>query len=67
MWIVKSGKKNSVMNCWRIDRGSLDADAVLSAYCALLHQRHHTFEEVARRTNLDARTVKKYLNQIKVR
>src|SRR5439155_14897538 len=40
-----------------IDRGSLDASAVLSAYCALLHQRHGTFEEVARRTRLDRRTV----------
>src|SRR5207245_1866122 len=46
-----------------IDRGSLDADALLSAYCALLHQRHGTFEEVARRANLDRRTVKRYLSQ----
>jgi len=50
-----------------IDRGSLDASAVLSAYCALLHQRHGTFEEVARRTRLDRRTVKKYLQQASVR
>src|SRR5262245_54097165 len=46
-----------------IDRGSLDADALLSAYCALLHQRHGTIEEVARRTHLDRRTVKRYLAQ----
>jgi len=46
-----------------IDRGSLDADALLSGYCTLLHQRHHTFEEVARRANLDRRTVKRYLRQ----
>ena len=46
-----------------IERGSLDADALLSAYCALLHQRHGTFEEVARRANLDRRTVKRYLSQ----
>ena len=50
-----------------IDRGSLDADAVLAHYCALLHQRHGTFEAVARRTNLDRRTVKKYLLQAGVR
>jgi len=50
-----------------IDRGSLDAGALLSAYCALLHQRHGTFEEVARRTRLDRRTVKKYLRQAQVR
>jgi DNA-binding NtrC family response regulator len=46
-----------------IDNGSLDADAVLSTYCALLYERHGTFEEVARRTNLDRRTVKKYWEQ----
>jgi transcriptional regulator with AAA-type ATPase domain len=46
-----------------IDRGSLDADALLSGYCALLHQRHGTIEEVARRANLDRRTVKRYLSQ----
>ena len=50
-----------------IDRGSLDADAVLARYCALLHLRHGTFEAVARRTNLDRRTVKKYLLQAGVR
>jgi DNA-binding NtrC family response regulator len=46
-----------------IDRGSLDADALLSGYCTLLHQRHRTFEEVARRANLDRRTVKRYLRR----
>ena len=49
-----------------IDRGSLDADAVLARYCALLYEQHGTFEAVARRTNLDRRTVKKYLNQMVV-
>jgi transcriptional regulator with AAA-type ATPase domain len=44
-----------------LDRGSLDADALLASYCTLLHQRHCTIEEVARRTNLDRRTVKRYL------
>ena len=46
-----------------IDAGTLDADGVLSAYCALLYQQHRSFEEVARRMNLDWRTVKKYLQQ----
>ena len=44
-----------------LDRGALDADGLLAGYCTLLHQRHHTIEEVARRTNLDRRTVKRYL------
>jgi DNA-binding NtrC family response regulator len=44
-----------------LDLGTLDADGLLSGYCTLLHQRHCTIEEVARRTNLDRRTVKRYL------
>lgn len=44
-----------------LDQGDLDADALLAGYCGLLHQRHCTIEEVARRTNLDRRTVKRYL------
>jgi len=44
-----------------IEAGLLDADALLSAYCSLLYQREGTYEEVARRTRLDRRTVKKYI------
>lgn len=44
-----------------IEGGRLDAEALLSAYCTLLYQRHGTYEEVARRTHLDRRTVKKYI------
>jgi transcriptional regulator with AAA-type ATPase domain len=44
-----------------IESGTLDAEALLSGYCTLLHQRHGTFEEVSRRTRLDRRTVKKYV------
>lgn len=44
-----------------LDGGSLDADSLLAGYCALLHQRHYTIEEVARRTNMDRRTVKRHL------
>ncbi|HEY2952686.1 MAG TPA: sigma 54-interacting transcriptional regulator [Verrucomicrobiae bacterium] len=46
-----------------IDHGSLDAGQLLAGYCTLLHQRHATIEEVARRANLDRRTVKRYLAQ----
>jgi len=45
--------------------GSLDADALLAGYCGLLYDRHGTFEEVARRTNLDRRTVKAYIEKQK--
>lgn len=46
-----------------LSAGTLDADAVLSLYCSLLYKTHGTFEEVARRTNLDPRTVKRYVEQ----
>jgi transcriptional regulator with AAA-type ATPase domain len=44
-----------------IESGTLDAEALLSGYCRLLHQRHGTFEEVSSRTGLNWRTVKKYV------
>jgi hypothetical protein len=44
-----------------IENGSIDASSLVSGYCYLLYQRHQTFEEVARRTGLDRRTVKKYI------
>ncbi len=43
--------------------GTLDADALLAGYCRLLYERHGTYEEVARRANLDCRTVKAYLGK----
>ena len=46
-----------------ISRGELDAQNLLSGYCKMLYRRHGTFEEVARRTHLDRRTVKKYINE----
>lgn len=45
----------------RIEAGTLDAEELLSAYCRLLYQQHGTYEEVAHRTRLDRRTVKKYI------
>jgi DNA-binding NtrC family response regulator len=41
--------------------GALDAHEVLAMYCALLYRRHGTYEDVAKRTKLDRRTVKKYV------
>ncbi|WP_136515507.1 sigma 54-interacting transcriptional regulator [Geomonas edaphica] len=41
--------------------GSLGAEELLAAYCGLLYDTCGTYEEVARRTRLDRRTVKKYV------
>lgn len=46
-----------------IEQGTIEAGSLVSGYCYLLYQRHHTFEEVARRTGLDRRTVKKYIQE----
>ena len=41
--------------------GTINARQLLSGYCRLLHQRHGSFEAVARLVQLDRRTVKKYI------
>lgn len=43
-----------------IREGKIDAEGLLSSYCTMLYRQLGTYEEVARRTNLDRRTVKKY-------
>jgi transcriptional regulator with PAS, ATPase and Fis domain len=43
--------------------GSMNAETLLSGYCALLYERHGTYEEVARCTDLDRRTVKAYIQK----
>jgi hypothetical protein len=44
-----------------VEQGDINAYNLISGYCFLLYQRHRNFEEVARRTGLDRRTVKKYI------
>ena len=44
-----------------IDTGDLTAQELLSSYCKLLYNKYGTYEEIARRTNLDRRTVKKHI------
>jgi DNA invertase Pin-like site-specific DNA recombinase len=45
----------------KIRSGSIKAKDLLSQYCAFLYKQFGTYEEVARCTGLDRRTVKKYL------
>jgi transcriptional regulator with PAS, ATPase and Fis domain len=47
-----------------VNVGDLTARQLLAAYCDLLYERYGTLEEVARRTGLDRRTVKKYLDSL---
>ncbi len=42
-----------------VDTGTLTAEELLNHYCQMLYKQHSTYEEVARRTGLDRRTVKK--------
>jgi hypothetical protein len=44
-----------------INEETLDAQGVLSLYCSILYEHHGTYEEVARISNLDRRTVKKHI------
>ena len=46
-----------------IDAGAYDARDLQADYCLLLYERAGTYEEVARRTGLDRRTVKKYVTR----
>ena len=43
------------------DAGNKDAKTLMAEYCQRLFAQHRSYEEVARRTRLDRRTVKKYV------
>ncbi len=45
----------------KVVQGEVSAQEMLCDYCKMLHQRHGTFEQVAKITGLDRRTVKKYI------
>ncbi|MBL0714817.1 MAG: sigma 54-interacting transcriptional regulator [Desulfosarcina sp.] len=50
-----------------IENGSIDTHSLMTGYCYHLYDRFGTFEEVARRTRLDRRTVKKYIREWKAK
>jgi len=43
--------------------GTLSAQELLAAYCAMLYRRFGTYAEVANRTGLDRRTARKYVEE----
>ena len=47
-----------------VREGALEARELTARYCALLYAKHGTYEEVARITGLDRRTVRKYVVQV---
>jgi transcriptional regulator of acetoin/glycerol metabolism len=47
----------------RLRAGHLNAEDLLSAYCRLLRESHPRLSDLARRTGLDRRTVKRYLDR----
>lgn len=46
-----------------MDNGTVDAKDLLKGYCRHLYHKFGTYIEVARRTGLDSRTVKKYIDE----
>jgi DNA-binding NtrC family response regulator len=48
----------------QMESGDLSAAELLSGYCSMLLQRLGTYQEVARKTGLDRRTVKKYVDAV---
>jgi transcriptional regulator with PAS, ATPase and Fis domain len=58
--VLASGEKGPALAA-ALQAGTLDADALLGGYCTLLYEQCRNLEEVARRTQLDRRTVKRYL------
>lgn len=59
---VPEGEKERLMA--GMDAGTMDAQVLLARYCRLLYQRFGSYEDVARRTKLDRRTVKKYISMV---
>ena len=61
--VASAGERLSDILAQGVIEGKIDTQRLVTGYCYMLHQRHGTFEEVARRTGLDRRTVKKYINE----
>ena len=54
-----AGEEESLLE--RLRSGELTAEGLLARYCAMLYRRLGTYAEVAKRTGLDPRTSRKYV------
>lgn len=61
--VAPSGERLADILARGVVEGKIETQRLVTGYCYMLHQRYGTFEEVARRTGLDRRTVKKYINE----
>jgi hypothetical protein len=62
LWQSQPSDKDSAdMMMLEMKDGALTAQELLARYCTLLYRKHRTYEAVARLTQLDRRTVKKYI------
>lgn len=59
-FIIKSNNETDRL-ITNMQDGTLDATELLTGYCKILYSRYPVYGEVARRTGLDWRTVKKHL------
>jgi transcriptional regulator of acetoin/glycerol metabolism len=60
--IAQSGSGPTDVLSDHLRNGTLRAEELLSRYCKMLYDRFGTYEEVARRADLDRRTAKRYVH-----
>ncbi len=58
---VFTGGASDLSLTTRMERGELDAEALLRGYCELLYERSKSYVQVAKVTGLDRRTVRRHL------
>ena len=63
-WTRQESSGNTISKIMQgVESGAMTAQEVLSEYCRILYDRQGTYEAVAQTTQLDRRTVKKYIEK----
>lgn len=60
--VARAGKDDDELLLEKVRAGELTAAELLARYSAMLHRRHGTYAEVAKRTGLDPRTTRKHVD-----